>query len=317
MIYYPGKIYTPEFITGVLRILHNLKVTRKNSESLSGLLAGGSAFLIWGLVPIFYKIISHVPAHETISHRIVWSFIFLVPVLLLQGQWKVFINTFKSFKTIIWLFVTALLVASNWFLFIWAINNDLILQASLGYYINPLVNVFLGVLFLQERLRTFQIAAVIIAATGVLYLTWQYGSFPYIAVVLAVTFGLYGLIRKKLNLNSAVGLAIETLILTVPGIAYLLWLETTGTASFLHINYTTDAFLICTALVTALPLLLFNIGVRRLKLSTVGFLQYIGPSGMFALAVFVFKEPLSVHQLIAFVFIWTALAVYTVDSIRG
>ncbi len=288
----------------------------KKNESLSGLLAGGSAFLIWGLVPIYWKMLSHVPALETIIHRIVWSFVFLLPVILFQGKFKEFINTFKSFKTIKWLFVTTLLVASNWFLFIWAVNNDLILQASLGYYINPLVNVLFGFLFLQERLRKFQIVAVIIAATGVLYLTYQYGSFPYIAIILAVTFGLYGLIRKKLNLNSAVGLAIETLILTIPGLIYLVWLENTGTATFLHADYITDIFLICTALVTALPLLLFNIGVRRLRLATIGFLQYIGPSMMLILAVFVYGEPLSMHQLIAFIFIWTALAVYTVDSIR-
>ncbi len=289
----------------------------KKNESLSGLLAGGSAFLIWGFVPIYWKVLSHVPALETITHRIVWSFVFLLPVIYLQGQWKVFINTFKSLRTIKWLFVTTLLVASNWFLFIWAVNNDMIIQASLGYYINPLVNVLLGIVFLQERLRKFQIIAVIIAASGVVYLTWQYGSFPYIAIILAVTFALYGLIRKKLNLNSAVGLTIETLILTIPGLVYLVWLEKTGTAAFLHTDNITDIFLIGTALVTALPLLLFNIGVNRLRLATVGFLQYIGPSLMFILAVFAYGEPLSMHQLIAFIFIWTALVIYTVDSTRS
>ncbi len=289
----------------------------KKNESLSGLFAGGSAFLIWGLVPIYWKMLSHVPVLETITHRIVWSFVFLLPVILFQGKFKEFINTFKSFKTIKWLFVTTLLVASNWFLFIWAVNNDMILQASLGYYITPLVNVLFGFLFLQERLRKFQIVAVIIAAAGVLYLTYQYGSFPYIAVILAVTFGSYGLIRKKLNLNSAVGLAIETLILTIPGLIYFVWLENAGTVTFLHAGYITDIFLICTALVTALPLLLFNIGVNRLRLATIGFLQYIGPSMMFLLAVFAYGEPFSMHQLISFIFIWTALGVYTVDSTRA
>jgi len=192
----------------------------------------------------------------------------------------------------------------------------MIIQASLGYYINPLVNVLLGVLFLQERLRKLQITAVIIASAGVFYLTYHYGDFPYIAVILAVTFGLYGLLRKKLNLNSAVGLAVETLILTIPGLIYLLFLEKMGSAAFLHSGHITDILLICSALVTALPLLLFNIGVRRVQLTTIGFLQYIGPSLMFALAVFVFKEPLPIHQLIAFAFIWTALVIYTFDSIR-
>lgn len=288
----------------------------KNS-SFWGLVSGASAFLIWGLVPIYYKVIAHVPAGETIIHRIVWSFVFLVPLVCLQGQWHAFTGIFKSLKHLKWLSVTALLVASNWFVFIWAVNNDRVLQASLGYYINPLVNVLFGIVFLQERLRRLQGAAVMIAAAGVFYLTWQYGSFPYIALFLGVTFGMYGLLRKKLDLNSAAGLAVETFILGIPGVIYLIWIEKNGTAAFFHIDRVTDLFLVGTALVTALPLLLFNIGVKRLRLSTVGFLQYLGPSLMFILAVFLFKEPLSVHQLISFGFIWTALAVYALDSIRS
>ncbi|WP_022666781.1 EamA family transporter RarD [Desulfospira joergensenii] len=286
------------------------------NKSLSGLISGTSAFLIWGLCPVYWKVLSHVPAIETITHRIVWSFLFLLPVIYFQGNWKVLIRTFRSLKTLGQLSVTTLLVAANWFLFIWAVNNDLILQTSLGYYINPLVNVLFGMLFLKEKLRKFQVLAVFIAGAGVLYLTWQYGAFPWIAVILAVTFGSYGLIRKILDLDPAVGLAVETLILTLPGLIYLFWLEKNGTATFLHVNTFTDIFLIGTALLTALPLLLFNMGARRLRLATLGFLQYLAPSVTFLLAVFVYKEPLSGHQFIAFVFIWTALAVYTADSAR-
>ena len=163
----------------------------KENESMSGLLAGVAAFLIWGVAPIYWKALSHVPALEIILHRILWSFVFLLPVILFQGQWKVLISVFRSFKILKWLFVTTLLVAFNWFVFIWSVNNDMILQASLGYYINPLINVLFGTLFLQERLRKLQIVAVIIAVIGVLYLTYQYGSFPYIAITLAVSFALY------------------------------------------------------------------------------------------------------------------------------
>ena len=254
---------------------------------------------------------------ETITHRIVWSFIFLLPVIVFQGNGKVLIQTLKSVKVLGLLLVTTLLIALNWLIFIWAVNNNLILQTSLGYYINPLVNVLFGTIFLKEKLPGFQALAVFIAGIGVFYLTWQYGVFPWIAVLLALTFGSYGLIRKMLDLDPAVGLAVETLLLTFPGIAYLFWLEKTGAASFLHVNGLTDLFLIGTALVTALPLLLFNMGARRLRLTTIGFLQYLSPTVTFILAVFVYQEPLSSHQLIAFVLIWSALGIYTLDSTRS
>mgnify|MGYP001551753850 CR=1 FL=1 len=287
----------------------------KRPGALSGLICGTGAFLIWGLCPIFWKVISHVPAIEAITHRIVWSFLFLLPVIYFQGNWGELVRVLKSLATLGRLLITTLLVASNWLIFVWAINHELILQTSLGYYINPLVNVLFGTLFLKERLRRPQALAVAIAGTGVFYLTWQYGAFPWIAIFLAVTFGSYALVRKILDLDPAVGLAVETLLLTFPGIVYLIWLEKSGTASFLHISGITDLFLIATALVTALPLLLFNIGARRLRLITLGFLQYIAPSTTFILAVFVYQEPLSLHQLVAFIFIWTALVIYTFDSI--
>ena len=293
-------------------------IDNNKKTSLTGLFCGGSAFLIWGFVPLYYKTLSHVPAHEVIIHRIVWSLVFLIPIVFFQGQWRAFTAVFRSFEQLKWLLCTALLVSSNWFVFIWAIDNDMVIQASLGYYINPLISVLLGMLFLQERLRKLQSAAVFTAATGVFYLTYRYGSFPFVSFLLAITFGLYdGLMRKKLAINSAVGLAVETFVLMIPGIVYLFYLEKTGAAAFCHVNRVTDLLLIGTALVTAIPLLLFNIGVGRLKLATIGFLQYLGPSLMFLLAVFVFEEPLSVHQLVSFIFIWTALAIYALDSIRN
>jgi len=286
-------------------------------QSISGLLAGGAAYFIWGLAPMYWKMLSNVPEYETIFHRVIWSFLFLLPVILIQGKGKLLVKTLSSPRQLRNLSITTLFLATNWFVYIWAVNHDLILQASLGYYINPLVNVLFGVLFLKERLRKPQVIAVALAAAGVFYLTIGYGSFPHIALILAGSFGLYGLIRKILNLDAAVGLAVETLLVSIPGCCYLIWLQKTGSAAFLHKGVTVDLFLICTALVTALPLLLFNIGIKHLRLTTMGFLQYIAPSLMFIMAVFVYAEPLSIHQLISFGFIWIALAIYSMDSTRS
>lgn len=287
------------------------------NESVTGLLTGASAFFIWGFAPLYWKVISYVPSFEIAIHRVVWSFFFLVVVIYFQGKVKLFLQLFTSFDTLKWLMVTTLLVSSNWLIFIWAVNNDQVLQASLGYYISPLMSVLFAIIFMHEQLRKYQVAALVLATIGVFYLTYQYGVFPDIAIVLALTFSLYGLMRKKLNVSAAVGLTVETFLLTVPGIIYLVWLEKMGSGALFHINFKTDVFLLGAAPMTAIPLILFHIGVKRLKLSTVGFLQFIGPSVMFLLAVLVFEEPLSIHQLIAFIFIWTALGIYSVDSAKA
>lgn len=289
---------------------------QSNQTTLAGFVSGTAAFLIWGLCPIYWKVLAHVPAVETITHRIVWSFLFLIPVISLQGKWPEFISVIKSPRSLVMLMLTTLMVAMNWFLFIWSINHNHIIQTSMGYYINPIVNVALGMVILKERLNRHQAVAVALAVMGVLYMTFRFGRFPVIALALAVTFSLYGLLRKMLGINSAVGLSIETLLLTLPGIGYLVMLEQQGGGTFGHTGIVIDLFLVGTAFLTALPLLLFNIAANRITLTAVGFLQYIAPSVTFILAVFVYDEPLSVHQLISFVFIWAALFVYTADSIR-
>ena len=210
---------------------------------------------------------------------------------------------------------TSLFVSCNWLVYIWAINNGFLLQASLGYYINPLVNVLLGTLFLKERLRPFQGLAVLFAGAGVLYLTLIYGQFPWIACILAFTFGLYGLIRKVIAVGSLVGLAMETFLLTAPSLGYLIYLNTNGSAAFFNVSLQIDLLLMGTSVVTALPLLLFAMSARRVQLTTLGFLQYIAPSCMFVMAVFIYLEPFRTEQLISFVLIWTALAVYSMDSV--
>ncbi len=287
-----------------------------HSNTFSGFLSGAVAFLIWGLCPIYWKVLAEVPAIETITHRVVWSFLFLVPVIFMQGKWPEFFQVLREPRKIAILCFTTLLVASNWLLFIWAVNNNHILETSLGYYTNPIVNVVFGVIILRERLNKSQGIAVGLAVMGVLYLTFQYGRFPAIALTLAFTFSLYGLLRKILGINAAVGLFIETLLLTLPGIVYLVWLEKQGTGSFGHMGFSIDFFLMGTAFLTALPLMLFNIAANRITLTAVGFLQYIAPSVTLLLAVFLYHEPMSRHQLVAFIFIWSALAIYSVDSIK-
>jgi chloramphenicol-sensitive protein RarD len=287
-----------------------------DKDTVLGVGYAASAFLIWGISPIYWKALRAVPALEIILHRMVWSFFFLVPLIIIMRRWQEFIDTLKNHRTLLILLFTALIIGGNWLLYIWAVNNDNLLQASLGYYINPLVNVVLGMVFLKERLRAPQILAVVLATAGVLYLSIYYGEFPWIALTLAVSFGFYGLIRKVAPVGSLVGLALETLLLSIPALVYLFYLDSQGQGSIFRVSLKLDLLLMGCALVTAIPLLFFTLGARRLYLSTIGLLQYIAPSCMFILAVFLFHEPFSSAQVVTFIFIWTALAIYSADSVR-
>ena len=284
-------------------------------QSISGTIAGASAFLIWGISPLYWKTLTGVPALEIVAHRVVWSFIVLIPLVLFRNRLKDFISVLGNWRSMSILIATSLFVSCNWLVYIWAINNGFLLQASLGYYINPLVNVLLGTLFLRERLRPRQILAVLFAGAGVLYLTLVYGRFPWIACLLAVTFGLYGLLRKIMAVGSLVGLTVETFLMTAPALGYLIYLDMNGTAAFIDNSLQIDLLLMGTSVVTALPLLLFAMSARRVRLTTLGFLQYIAPSCMFLMAVFIYLESFRTEQLICFVLIWTALAVYSADSV--
>lgn len=286
------------------------------TTSYSGLTSATAAFLTWGLSPIYFKLVAHVPPFEILMHRMVWSFLFLLPLLLLLGRWNIFISVLKNKKTIGLLMVTTILVGSNWFIFIWAITNDHILQASLGYYINPLVNVLLAMVFLGERLRRLQALSVIIALAGVIYLTVNMGQFPWVSLTLAISFSFYGLIRKVSSAPALEGLTVETLLLFAPAAGYLFYLNHQGLGAIVNINRQTDVLLVASALVTAVPLLLFTIGARRLTFISIGFLQYIAPSTTFMLAVFVYNEPFSTAQAITFAMIWSALALFSVDAIK-
>ena len=285
-------------------------------DTIAGVVYAVSAFLIWGISPIYWKALRSVPALEIILHRIVWSFFLLVPLIMIMRRWREFVLVFRNLRTLFILLFTAMIVGGNWLLYIWAVNTDRLLQASLGYYINPLVNVMLGMVFLKERLRPPQILAVVMATVGVLYLTLYYGKFPWIALTLAFSFGLYGLIRKIAPVGALVGLTVETLLLSIPALIYLFYLDRLGQGAIFRVSLKLDLMLMGCSVVTALPLLFFTLGARRLYLSTMGLLQYIAPSCMFVLAVFLFREPFASAQVVTFILIWTALAIYSTDSVR-
>jgi chloramphenicol-sensitive protein RarD len=294
----------------------NTSPAKTRHETVAGVVYAGLAFLIWGISPVYWKAMQQVPALEIVTHRVVWSFVFLIGLTLIQHRWDEFRQVLKTPRTFLILTLTTLLVSANWLLYIWAVNAGCMLQASLGYYINPLVNVLLGMVFLKERLRRPQAVAVLLACAAVAFRTISYGELPWIALTLGFTFGLYGWIRKVAPVSSLVGLTVETLLLTTPGIAYLVYLESQGTGALFHGSRSLDAFLIGTGVFTAVPLLFFNLGARRLNLSTLGLMQYIAPSGMFLLAVIVYGEPFTAAQAWTFVTIWTALAIYSIDSVR-
>jgi len=297
--------------------LSNQPRTTETSDSPLGVVLAASAFFIWGLSPIYWKTLVSVPAFEILMHRMIWSFVFLAPLVLLRGHLHDFLTALSSGRILLILMGTTVIVGGNWFLFIWAINSGHILQTSLGYYINPLVNVLLGVVFLKERLRRLQLVAVALAAVGVVYLTLSYGQFPWVSLALAFSFGFYGLIRKVVPVGPLVGLTVETLLLSVPATAYLIYIDHAGRGAFLNAGASITLLLMGAALVTGLPLLLFTMGTKLLRLATVGFLQYIAPSCTFLLAVFIYREPLVPAQLFTFGLIWTALAIYSYDSVKA
>lgn len=276
-----------------------------------------SAFLIWGLTPVYWRALCGVGAFEIILHRMLWSFVLLMVLVLANGQLKTLARVFGSFKTASVLLVTALLVGGNWWIYVWAVNNGRVLEASLGYYINPLVNVFLGMLFLHERLRRAQAVAVLLAMTGVMILTIGYGVLPWVSLALAFSFGIYGLIRKVTDVTPLVGLTVETLLLAVPAGAWVLNLHLDGSGAFLSTGIRTDLLLVGTGVLTATPLLLFNLGAKRITLASLGFIQYTAPTCMFFLGITLFGESFTPIRAWTFGLIWTALALYSWDAVRA
>ena len=284
---------------------------------MSGFWSGVAAYTIWGLVPLYWKLLKHVPAIQVLGHRIVWSLAVLIILVAAMRRGSRATLSAVSGRVLGLYAIAAALIAANWFLYIYAVNAGFIVETSLGYYITPLVNVLFGVVVFHERMRPAQWVAIAIAAVGVVQLTFAYGALPWIAFGLAGSFGSYGLAKKKAPLDPVEGLTLETAILAPVAILFLIMLYRSGEGAFLRTGATSDALMIGGGLVTTVPLLLFAAAVRTVPLSVIGILQYIGPTLQFLLGVFVYEEPFSHSQLIGFSIVWAALAIYAGDSLRA
>jgi chloramphenicol-sensitive protein RarD len=280
-----------------------------------GVLAAAGAFFVWGMVPLYFRALHGVPALEIIAHRVLWSVVFLVLLVSLTRGFGDVRATFRQPRTVARLALSSALVIGNWLTFVWAVNAGRILDTSLGYFITPQVNVLLGFLFLHERLRRAQWLAVLLALAGVLNQIFLLGQLPWISLVLALTFGSYGLFRKQIAVDSITGLLVETVLAAPLALGFLLYQWRIGALAFGQRDRSTDALLAGLGIVTAIPLMLFAAGARRLRLATVGFLQYLAPTMTFALAVLVYGEKLGFARTLTFVLIWTGIAVYAVDGL--
>ncbi|MBB1301692.1 MULTISPECIES: EamA family transporter RarD [Pseudoalteromonas] len=287
-----------------------------NPEQRKGVILACMAFFMWGLAPIYFKLLQHISAFEILMHRVVWSVLFIVIIVAVMKQWHKVQHVLKHPKLIAMLVITATLLGFNWGLFIWAVNNDHMLDASLGYYINPLLNVLLGMLFLSEKLRKWQALAVALALCGVVIQVISFGSFPVVALSLAGSFAVYGLLRKKLPIESLPGLLLEALILLPVALVYWWLMAPSNSSDFVANDWHTNVLLISAGVITTLPLLCFTGAAKRLQYTTLGFFQYIGPSLMFVLAVVFYGEVFSPERIVTFACIWSALAIFSWDSYR-
>ncbi|KNY48544.1 chloramphenical resistance permease RarD [Vibrio harveyi] len=289
----------------------------EQQRARQGVLLAVGAYTMWGIAPIYFKSIAEVSPLEILSHRVFWSFFLLAALLHFGCQWRSVRDIIKNKTKMMYLVSTAILVGANWLIFIWAVTSNHMLDASLGYYINPLINVLLGMVFLGERLRKLQWFAVALAACGVLVQLIVFGSVPVVAIALAMSFGFYGLLRKKVSVEAQTGLFIETLVMLPAAAIYLLFIASSPTSNMLDNPMQLNTLLIAAGVITTLPLLCFTGAATRLKLSTLGFFQYIGPSLMFLLAVLIYGEPFTSDKAITFAFIWGALVVFSFDGLRN
>ncbi|MBF7029328.1 EamA family transporter RarD [Staphylococcus kloosii] len=287
-----------------------------NNEFKRGILFAFAAYFLWGILPIYWDLIHGFGAFEILAYRIVFSMIFMVLIVIISNKTKSFINNvnqlIKQPIQLIAIIAAGYVITINWGTFIWAVTNGHVLQSSLGYYINPLISILLAFIFLKERFNKFEWIAIILAFIGVLYMTFEIGEFPYVSLLLAFSFGLYGLIKKLVPIDAISSITIECIVTAPAGIIYLWYVIQQGHNSFgMNIS---SLWIVFSGAVTAIPLILFSAGAKRIPLSLTGFLQYIGPTLMFILGVFVFKEPFDIHQFITFIFIWLGIIVYSISQ---
>jgi|SRR5580704_344544 chloramphenicol-sensitive protein RarD len=287
------------------------------ATSTAGLLFGLAAYGYWGLQPLYFKLVRQVPPADLVAHRTVWCAVLLVIVITALGRWSDFLRCLSSKRLVGLLMISSLLLASNWLLYIVSVATNRLVETSLGYFINPLFSVFLGVVFFRERPGPLQMTAILLAAIGIAYIVISFAAVPWLALGLAGCWGFYGLIRKKAGVDSLTGLTVETLLLTVPAGGYLLWQSSQGDDIFGGVSLAGRGLVMASGLVTAIPLLFFGAAARRLPLSTLGFLQFVAPSLQLVLAVWGYGEAFTVHHAISFAFIWAGLALFTAESFLG
>ncbi len=279
-----------------------------------GIIYGIATYILWGILPIYWKLIQAVPSVEIVGHRMLWSFVFVFLVVVIRRDWSQFAIIRQRPKILLIYLATATILTGNWMIYIWAINRGFIVESSLGYFINPLVNVLLGVIFLRERLRIWQWVSVGLAALGVLFLTVSYGQLPWIALSLAFSFGFYGLIKKTAILDSIPSFTVETAFMFLPALGWLLYLEFVGRGAFGHLSLLVTFMLVMAGVATGFPLLLFGVAARRIPLSMVGILQYIAPTLQFLIGVLIYGEDFSQDRIVGFCVIWLALLIFTIDG---
>lgn len=284
----------------------------------SGIFYALIAYLLWGFLPIYWKTLDEVSSGTVLAHRVIWSFVFLSLLIVLTNQTKPFIQSatliLKSKKTLLILFTASIVISLNWLTFIWAVQNDFVIQTSLGYYINPLISVVMGIVFLKERLSLAQVLAVGLVAISVLFLTFSYGVFPWVSLILAFSFATYGLLKKFITINSIYSLTIETLFVTPIALLFLIFFNQ-ASANFTELPTLIMMLLIGAGVATAVPLILFGKAVQELSLSFIGILQYLAPTIMLLLGIFLYDEVFSTAHLVSFILIWIALAIYIASSI--
>jgi chloramphenicol-sensitive protein RarD len=287
-----------------------------NDKSVkAGVMFALAAYTMWGIAPMYFKLLSSVPALEIVMHRIVWSVLVLCLLLVVRKKFSQVLLAIRDPKIITTLAISGLLLAVNWLVFIWAVNNDKLLDASLGYFINPIFNILLARFFLQERLTRLQLLAAFVALAGVVFLIFSYGQLPWIALVLATTFSVYGLLRKKVTVDSMPGLLIESCIMLPFALLYWFIMDTSS-GNMLANSVDLNIILLLAGVVTTAPLLCFTAAARRIRYTTLGFFQYIGPSLMFLLAIMHYQEPLDTSRVVTFVCVWSGLLIYVYDSLR-
>ena len=290
--------------------------TPRPAHERSALIAGIAAFTTWGLIPGYWKLLKDVPASEILAHRYLWTSLFLTGLLTWQGRWSEVKANLRSQRALLFCLASGSIISINWFFFIWAVNIGRVIETSLGYFMTPLVNVLFGAIFLREKLTRWQIVSVLLATLGVLNLTFGYGRFPWVALTLCVSFGVYGLLRKQSGTAAIPGLFFETILLVPFALTYLISLHLHGALSFGQGGWSQTALLVSTGVVTAVPLVWFGHAARHLRLTTLGFLQYLAPSGSFCLGVFAYHETFTRGHLITFSLIWIALVVFTIDALQ-